>query len=410
MKIGLIAIALLLAVSCGIQSGYQSTSDRPDNLQGQILVWAQNPRGSREAQSSRYQAVITDIIDSFEELHPDTQVFVKFVPADRIVERFEAELNLGAGPDLLLMEGRSEIPRFIRSGLLRVLEDSEIDSSQFNSEALKQVRYQGQFYGFPLYLLTQVLCYNRDKVSELPNTLSELLEQARQGHSVGVESGFADTFWGAGVYGGQLFDESGRFILAQGGGWARWMTWLKDAQNEPNFILNDDSGALQAAFAEGRLAYLTCKSHWISNLQEQLGDNRLGVTLLPGEANQPATPVLRVALLLFNQYSSRNQHQLAIELAQFMTNVQQQKYAQTAVSLTPSNRHVSIDTRLFPLQSTFLAQARTSIGLALDDVDDLVRDRELSNSVYVQVISGQLDPDEAATQLEESINQSLDSN
>ena len=183
------------------------------------------------------------------------------------------------------------------------------------------------------------------------------------------------------------------------------MAWLKDAQNEPNFILNDDSEALQAAFAEGRLAYLTCKANWISYLQEQLGGDRLGATLLPGEANQPATPLLRVALLLFNQYSSRNQHQLAIELAQFMTNVQQQRYAQTAVSLTPSNRNVSIDRRLFPLQSTLLAQTRTSIGLSLDDIDDIVRGREFSNSVYAQVISGQLDPDEAATQLEEFVNQ-----
>ena len=236
-KIGLITIALLLAVSCGTQGSYQSTSDRPDNLQGQILVWAQNPRSSTEAQSNSYQTVITDIIDSFEELHPDTQVFVKFVPADRIVERFEADLNLGAGPDLLLMEGRSEITRFIRSGLLRVLADSEIDSSQFNPEALKQVRYQGQFYGFPLYLLTQVLCYNRDKVSELPNTLSELLEEARQGYSVGVESGFADTYWGAGVFGGgQIFDERGQFILAQGGG-AGLGGWRGSKMHRTNLIL-----------------------------------------------------------------------------------------------------------------------------------------------------------------------------
>ena len=409
-KIGLWAIATLLAVSCSTQPEHQITSDRPENLQGQILVWAENISISKEAQTqtSNRETALTDVIKNFNDLHPDAQVLVKFLSASQIWEQFESQVNRGAGPDILLVQATSEILPFIQTGALRAIEDSEIDSSQFRSQALKQVRYQDQLYGFPLYLSTRVLCYNKDRVSELPSTLPELLEQAKQGYSVGVQSGFGETFWGTGIFGGQLFDARGRLILTQGGGWARWIAWLKDAQNDPNFILSNEAEVLQEAFASGKLAYLTCKSEWLPYFQEKLGQGSLGVKLLPGEANQPATPILQSYGLLFNQYSSTKQHRLALELAQFFSNVQQQKQVLIELLLYASNKHVKLDESLFPLQSTLSQQGRTAVALALDNAEIIARVKDFGNSLYQQVIYGELAPDEAATQLEQAVNPNLE--
>ena len=186
------------------------------------------------------------------------------------------------------------------------------------------------------------------------------------------------------------------------------MTWLKDAQNKPNFILSDEAGQLQDAFAGGRLAYLTCEPQWLPYFQEKLGQDSLGTTLLPGMENQPATPILQGYGLLFNRYSSTPQHQLAIELARFMTNVQQQKQLQIEVPLISGNKHVRIDRTLFPHQSTLLQQARTAVALALDNAEKIDRLKEYGNSLYQQVINGDLAPEEAATQIERAVNQNLD--
>ena len=400
----LIALALLLSVSCSLQPQPQIKNVRDEHLQGQILVWVQRLSSLSETKSSDKHLVFRDMIDNFNHLHPDIQVLVKFLPASQIWKKFESQVNRGAGPDLLLVSTTPDIVPLIQTGALSAIEKTEIDPSQFRGEALKQVRYQSQMYGLPLYLSTQVLCYNRDKVSKLPSTLAELLEQARQGYSVGVLSGFGETLWGNGSFGGQVFDDRGRLNLSQGQGWAQWMKWLKEAQNEPNFILSDEVEALQKAFTAGKLAYLTCDSEWLPYFQEKLGRDSLGITLLPGEANQPATPRLRSYSLLFNQYSSTNQHQLALKLAQFMSNIQQQKQVQIELSLISSNKHVTLDESLFPLQSTLLQQVRTALALALDNAEIIALVKDYSDIMYQQVIQGDIAPNEAATKLEQAVN------
>ena len=218
-KIGLILIALLLAVSCSTQPEHQITSDRPENLKGQILVWVETFSPSKEAQTqtSSVETTLKEIVKNFKDLHPDVRILVKFLPTSQIWQQFESDVNRGKGADMLMVQATPEILRAIQTGALRGIEETEVDSSQFLPKALNQVRYQGQLYGIPLFLSTQVLCYNRDKVSELPSTLPELLEQVKAGYSVAVQAGFAETFWGAGIFGGQLFDESGRLILTRGG-------------------------------------------------------------------------------------------------------------------------------------------------------------------------------------------------
>ena len=67
-KIGLLVLALLLAVSCSIQPEHQITRDRLEHLQGQILVWVEIISRSKEAQTptSHGETALTDIIKNFQ--------------------------------------------------------------------------------------------------------------------------------------------------------------------------------------------------------------------------------------------------------------------------------------------------------------------------------------------------------
>ena len=279
-KIGLILATVLLTASCNTQSERQSTNKQPENLQGQILLWAEMPFRLTEAQSIRNQKVLKDAIEEFSELYPQVQVFVEFFPSGQSLEPFELQVERGAGPDLVMTSSTIKVLTLIRKGALRALEDSEVNQVRFRSEALRPLRYQDRYYGLPLSLSTQVLCYNKDQVKELPRTLPELLAQAREGYSVGVHSGFSETFWGIGVLSSQLFDPRGRLVLEEGGvwakGWAKWMKRLKRANNEPNFIISKNAEALQQAFVEGKLTYIVCPSDWVPYFNEALGEDKLG--------------------------------------------------------------------------------------------------------------------------------------
>ena len=404
IKIGLILLVLLFAGSCNIQREQQITDNQAEILQGKISFWFEMSPQLTEAPDRMSKKVFQNLITEFSELHPQLQVFAKAVPQENIWELFEAQGKRGAGPDILLVSTTSDVPRLIQERLLRAVENSAIDQSQFRSEALNTVRYQGQLYGFPLLLSTQVLCYNRDKVKELPRTLSELIEQARQGYSVGLHSGFRETFWGTGIFGERQIDDPSQVILSQTEGWGQWMEWLKKARKEPNFILSSDAIALQEAFVEGKLAYLTCKPAWIDDFREVLGSERVGAMLLPGEANQPATPRLESRILIFNRASNSNQHRLALKLAQFLTNVEQQEQIEAAVPFIPSNQKVMIDRQLFPLRNILLEQSRISLGITLDNAEKVELIEEYGNILYRQVLNGELSPDEAVTKLTQIVN------
>ena len=407
LNIGLLLALLSFTASCNTQSKHQNTNKQPETLKGQISMWVETPLSLKEVQSSSNQKLSNNVIEEFRELYPQVKVFVKFFPSNQSWEPFELQVKRGAGPDLLLTYSSTKILSLIRIGALQSLENFEIDQSQFFPEALKQIRYQGELYGLPMYLSTQVLCYNKDRVKKLPRTLQELIEQARQGSYVGLHSGFTETFWGTGIFGSQLFDAQGQSILAQGEAWSKWMEWLKDTQNEPNFILSNNAQALQQAFVEGKLAYLTCSSEWIPYFREALGKDKLGATRLPGEANQPATPLLRTGVLLFNRASNPNQTRLALKLAQFLTNVEQQKQIEAEVPFIPSNKNVTVNRHLFPLRATLLDQAQSSVAFSLDDIEKLTVLIDDSDILYRKILAGEITPDEAATKLTQSINRQI---
>ena len=383
-RIGLILVTLSIAVSCSMQGKYQ-TKNQLEELQGQILVWVEMPTESNNNPKDLKKSAFNDNIEEFKELYPQIQVFVKYFSSGEIIKLFELHAKRGDGPDMLLAHSSYQIVQLIKNKELRAIDEFEINYSQFSDETIKQVRYKDKIYGVPIYLSTQVLCFNKEKVKQTPQTLQELIEQARQGYSVGLVSSLAETFWGTGIFGGKLFDDSGQFALSDAGGWARWMEWLIKAQKEPNFILSKKKKVLQQAFIESKLVYLTCSSDLIPYFIETMGKSKLGVTILPSEGNQPATPLLQVGVSFFNRDSAPNQTRLAVKLAKFLSNREQQAQTQTAIHFIPSNQNVTLNRQLFPLRAIMQDQAKTAVSISLDQgksVSNPIDKRILKQSSY----------------------------
>ena len=305
------------------------------------------------------------------------------------------------------MRANTDLINIINDGLLRTIEPKDVDVSQFRTEALKNIRYREQIYGLPLFLTTQVLCYNKQKVKTLPNTLPDLIQQARQGYSVGLMSGFLETYWGVGSSGGESVENQDRVNAQQWNAWGRWLRWLKEAQNEPNFILSDDSSALRQAFLNGQLAYLGCRTDWLPDFSQILDKETLGVTLLPGEPNQSASPIMETGIIAFSQASSEKQHKLALRLAQFLTNAEQQKRIEAAIPFIPSNKLVRIDPKLFPIRATLQKQSKSAIAISLDGMAGTEEVVDYGDNLYRQVLAGELRESVAETDIKAFIQDKL---
>lgn len=376
-------------------------------LKGRLVVWFSFPESKlSEVQVNRVKEAVNSNVNRFNQLYPDVDIVLEWKNEATMVEEFGQQVEKSLGPDIVYTDF-SNLSILIQRGVVRNLNQfrNQLELSKFRSEALSQVKYQGNLYGLPLDLTTQVLCYNKEKVKEIPETLSELRIQANQGYSVGMQSSFSATFWGIQAFGGQLLDAQERIILAQLGSWAKWMEWLKTVKKEPNFILNEDSLALQKAFIEGNLAYVTCFSQQIPYLRATLGQNRLGVTLLPGTENYPAGSPLRTNVFVFSSASSPAQTQLALRLSRFMTNTEQQRlFTAEFPGFIPANQDTTIDRRLFPIQGILQEQSKTGIAISLDEGEKVNAIVDYGNELYFKVLAGEITPDAAVSLIIDMIN------
>ncbi|MGK7932679.1 MAG: extracellular solute-binding protein [Microcystaceae cyanobacterium] len=413
-------IVIFFVIIIGI-SGCSNLNSSTNDFRGNILFWIEQPDGLTETEKEADQRRIKEGLAEFEVLYPNIKVLIDFFDLGQALEQFVKEAERGAGANILLIRVDSDISQLIRAEALASLDDYPINFSKFSPKALEQAKYGGRIYGLPLFLSTKALCYNNDKVQQPAQTLDELVEQARKGYSVGMTSGFQETLWGTGIFAKtylellleadedtdlELSDDTTLLSSLQRGGWPQWMEWLKNAQNEPNFILSQDKEALYQAFLQNRLAYLTCSSDWIPYAARILGNDTLGVAVLPHKTN-PATPPLKTWMFIFNKASSFNQMNLALKLAEFFTNTQQQRRLVAEEIMIPSNIEVSSNPFLYPIRTTLMQQSQSSLSFSLNDLETLNQITETAEQLYRQVLLGETTSEAAANELKTLINNQL---
>ncbi len=406
MLIAVLLIAVLLTACHQVSVDQQS--NQPEQLQGKLLLWYPF--------QGELATIFWEGLQEFQQLNPSVVLIGEYVPQNELSSRLlnQAQNSLGAS---LIVDFARQMPEIIEAGHIQPINQGTIDLSAYFVPTLTQVRYQGQIYGVPLGSQIDVLCYNQAKIkqasssvqtlSQPPTRLEELIERAQKGYSVGLVSTFEETFWGMGIFSAQFFDSQG-LIKPQLEGWAKWLEWLRRANTQPNFILTRSRDILHKAFAQGKLTYYVCNSSEISDLKNNLKDN-LRVAPLPAEPERRATPILDTLVMILNRSASPDETHLALELAKFLTNPEQQLQAIVqSQSFIPTNRSVKIDEDLLPREKVLLEQAKTSVALPLDELERIMPVFEQGDLLYHQVLAGDLDSSEAAKQLSEIVNQQIE--
>jgi arabinogalactan oligomer / maltooligosaccharide transport system substrate-binding protein len=390
-----ITLLVVLAVSLTLRTAFLELINTSDETPGgTILIW--HGWGEDEA------LLLQESANIYATLNPGTRVVLAYVDPDELLIRFQEAAEIGFGPDLFIGPGEW-LYALVESDLILPigarLPESVLD--RFLPVSLEALRYQDQLYGLPLSIHTMGLFYNATIIDQPAATLDELIAHGRAGVEIGIGITFENAFWGIRTFGGRLFDEDGRAILDQGG-FANWLNWLRGAQEIPGFILSSDQNALRSLFAQGRLGYLIDSSRALPLLEDLIELDPIGVTTLPAGPTGSAAPFLRTEALYFSASSSGAQTRLALNVASFLTNIEQQTALMRQTGRIPANTRVRINVRLLPAMATFAAQARAAIAPPIGPgVAEIFR---LGSEAYTRVLEGLATPAEAAVEATQAID------
>ena len=399
----------LLLLSLFVAACTFTQPQNPATLQGRVLLWHAWPEPKA--------AALTAVLNRFQALYPEVVVKQQaFATPAALLSQFQTAAAAGLGPDLILAP----------SGWIRPLQEAKLIDNiaatlpsttidRFWPAGRTAMRYQVGIYGLPLAVETMVLYYDRRLVEQPPATLDELLVAATDGQIVELSTTFVDAFWGVQAFGGQLLDSDGRVALDQGG-LAEWLAWLESARATPDLILEANRAALLERFITGGVAYYVGQTNEYAAIlagrtPDPAADNQaavaqIGVAALPQGPSASAGPFLQTEGLLFSNVSSANQRVLALALAQFITNAEQQTTLMRTAGLLPANRRVQVNVALEPVIAAMLTQVRTAAPLPNSPtLETLFR---LGDSAYSQVLEGEIDPVTAAANLTAAINESKD--
>jgi len=414
-----ISLVLLLVFFAGCAPTNQPPSAA---LQGRVLLW--------HAWTDSEAVALAAVIARFQAIHPAVIVKTQaFASQDELLYQFRIAAASGLGPDLILAP--TEWIRLLHGADLIDEIGDQVEApllARYLPASIISLRYQNGLYGLPVTLDTMILYYNRQQVKQPPTTLADLLAAANASQLVEMSTTFLDAFWGVRAFGGQLFDAEQRVILDQGG-FAHWLGWLKAARETPGMILESNRASLHERFvSEGITYYVGSTREYSTMLARKRGKtaatansgiadpsavaqmaidpaivDQIGVALLPSGPEGDAGPFLQVQALLFSTASSTNQRTLALALAHFMTNAEQQATLMREAWLIPANQRVQVNPRLEPVSAIFVAQAHKALPLPnATEMDAVFR---LGNGVYAQVLEGLLDPATAAISLTVTINE-----
>lgn len=371
-----------------------------NNRQAQGIVTLWHSLGPEET------AVLNQSLASFSDIHPAVTVRSAAVDIEQLRNRFEQSAAAGLGPDLILAPSRWIMP-LADAGLIRNIDDHFPRNlwERYLPSSVETVRYGKHIYGVPESLRLIGLYYNKRLVEEPPQTLELLLAEAMQGKRVGLSPTFVDSFWGIQAFGGQLFDKDERVTL-DNGGFANWLAWLKATSEVPNVVLDQNSQTLTNLFIEGELAYLVAGSWLREDLQNGVGEEYLGVAPLPEGPIQAAGPLLETNAFLFSMASSSHQLSLAIELASFVTNAEQQTLLMRRAGRIPTNLRVRNNPGIDPVAYAFRTQARTAVPLRNSDNFNSVL--ELGDHAFNRALQGVAAPVQVARDFTREVNEAND--
>lgn len=356
----------------------------PISLAGRFVLW--------HSWTGADAAALEEVLAMANQRYPELQIETSSIAYNDLAQRYAEAVQTGSGPDLVLMPNWW-LGDLAAAGVITPI-DEMVPSNLLEPywpETVENLRRSNQLFGIPVYFEVISLFYNRQLVDDgmLPGTTAELLMLPQKDPSMGIGlyNSFYFLYWGIPAYGGQLMDTTGRITLDQNDGAANFLAWLSLVNQTSGSYVDTDYGMLVDRFKKGEFAFFVDGPWSIPELNAALGDN-LGVMLLPAGAAGPARPWMSTEGFLFNPNISMEQRRMAVQVALYLTNVDNGTILAQKTRRLPANQWASMNGD--PLLEGFRRQAGTAH--AMPNASEMAEVWGYASDMLIKVLDGAADP------------------
>ncbi|PZO94610.1 MAG: sugar ABC transporter substrate-binding protein [Streptococcus pyogenes] len=353
-----LTLAGTLLVGCSSNSKDKSQSASTDAKT--IKLWV--PTGAKESYA--------DTVAKFEK---DSGYKVKVIESEDPKAQEKIKKDASTAADVFSLP-HDQLGQLVESGTIQEVPEQytkEIAKTA-TDQAIVGAQYKGKTYAFPFGIESQVLFYNKEKLSEQDIASYETITR---------KATFGGTFKQANSYitgplflsvGDTLFGENGED--PKGTNWGNdkgvsVLKWIADQKNNKGFV-NLDANNIMSKFGDGAVASFESGPWDYAAAQKAIGKDKLGVAVYPkmnigGQIVQQKA-FLGVKLYAVNQAPAKGDTKriaASYKLASYLTNAESQKNQFKTRNIVPVNKDVQASSEV---QSNDLAKTVITMGGSKD--------------------------------------------
>ena len=215
----IVALGLIAVLAAALAAATSGATNK--TTANSITVWLQT-----DAQSG-WPDLVAAANQTFQAAHPGTTVNVQYQTWGDHLQKFDATLAGGGGPDVIEM-GNTEMTKYMAAGAFAPLDKTQFDnSSNWLPGLAASGKYGGKTYGVPYYAGSRVVTYRKDLfkqagITKLPATTADYMADAQKLLAKNPQKGFspvyiAGTDWYVAM--GFVFDYGGGIATQVSGQW-----------------------------------------------------------------------------------------------------------------------------------------------------------------------------------------------
>jgi N,N'-diacetylchitobiose transport system substrate-binding protein len=215
----IVALGLTVVLAAALAAATSGATKKA--TAGSITVWLQT-----DAQSG-WPDVVAAANQKFQADHPGTTVNIQYQSWGDHLQKLDATLAGGGGPDVVEM-GNTEMTKYMAAGAFAALDKSQFDNSaNWLGGLASSGKFGGKTYGVPYYAGSRVVTYRKDLfksagINKLPATTAQYAADAKRLLAKNPKKGFspvyiAGTDWYVAM--GFVFDYGGGIATEVSGTW-----------------------------------------------------------------------------------------------------------------------------------------------------------------------------------------------
>lgn len=358
-KIVTLSLASAALAACGAATPAKTETSKAAEsaaASNQLKLWV--PTGAKES----YTAIV-------EQFKKDSGFAVEVIESEDPKAQENIKKDPSAAADVFSLP-HDQLGQLVESGAIQEIpaEYSSEIAKTATDQAIAGAQYKGKTYAFPFGIESQVLYYNKSKLTA---------DDVKTYEGITQKATFGGTFKEANAYvTGPLFLSVGNTLFGANGEDVNGTNWGNEAgvsvlkwiaaQNSNKGFVNAEASTLMSQFGDGSIAAFLSGPWDFESAEKAIGKENLGVAVYPkvtiGGKEVQHKAFMGVKLYAVNQAPAKGDVKriaASYKLASYLTNAASQENQFKTRNIIPSNKEVQSSEAV---QSNSLAKTVIAMG------------------------------------------------